>query len=652
MSLTAARYLALVVLSRYFCPAESANESSSSLKSMDFRSPSFDSFELSELLKALLVKMDKKNLFMCVFSMKRYLKSLFSDVVRSLASVLREKTGLMIFRYQKALLELGHLLAPATGRQLLMLLCSSNVILEIFEKVQEKELDSHFVSWLVILDNIANLEKVILGLKGNIDEGTQVILLAVKEEMQAKVFITRPDPQDIVSFRNLGTWDILSSRSMRLLPALLMSDIRDQYADLRGREIIAGGNDNLPLMKKRQIDPDGNIIPAYGMDIGILDTLSPVLNYTYHVVDPPDGLWGGPLPNGTSVGLIGMVVRKEVTLAMSGMSIIGPREDVVDMSWPYYEDQLNLVSRAPQKLNRTFATFTPFSLQVWILLIVATLSLGPILKIVSKATEIILNEEDPNRQLLTYSFNIFRSTVAQGNMMEVKLWPERFIFIFWYLVCIVVSALYSGTLTAFLAIPSYEKPIDSLTDIPRAIKEGFILGTLKDSVIEYLLKGSTQGIYKQTWDLFHHKDLKESLIETPPIGFNKVMEQKFVFIAPATVSAIAATTRGREKFHLGRGRFFPLRYGIAFHTGSPLKDKFSHLILRLVEGGLVVKWKDDTVLKMSRASKVLENSATHSAISLANLQGAFYVLALGFVVSTITLLIENIVCFKCQSAPN
>ncbi|XP_064102407.1 probable glutamate receptor isoform X2 [Macrobrachium nipponense] len=648
MSLTAARYLALVLLHRYFCPVESTNGTSSYIKSMDFRSPSFESFELSELLRALLVMMDQKE----PLHVRILYEKVFEDVVRNLTAKLVEKSGLMTFRYQKASLELGHLLTPATGRQQLILLCSSNIVLEVFEKVQQKKLDSHFVSWLVILDNITNVEQVVLGLKGNIDEGTQVILLAVKEEMHAKVFLTQPDPKDIVSFRNLGTWDILSSRSTRLLPALLMSDIRDQYADLRGREIIVGANDNLPLMKKRQIDSDGNITPAYGMDIGILDTLSPILNYTYRVVGPPDGLWGGPLPNGTSVGLIGMVVRKEVTLALSGMSIIGPREDVVDMSCPYYEDQLNLVSRAPQKLHQTFAAFTPFSLQVWILLIVATLSLGPILKVVSKATEVILNEEDPKHQLWTYSFNIFRSTVAQGNMMEAKLWPERFIFVFWYLVCIVVSALYSGTLTAFLAIPSYEKPIDSLTDIPRAIKEGFILGTLKDSVIEYLMRGSTQGIYKQTWDLFHHDDLKESLIETPPIGFNKVMERKFVFIAPATVSAIAATTRGREKFHLGRGRFYPLRYGIAFHTGSPLKDKFSHLILRLVEGGLVVKWKDDTVLKMSRASKVLETSATHSAITLANLQGVFYVLALGYVASTVTLLIENIVRFQGRSASN
>ncbi|XP_064102705.1 glutamate receptor ionotropic, delta-2-like [Macrobrachium nipponense] len=236
-------------------------------------------------------------------------------------------------------------------------------------------------------------------------------------------------------------------------------------------------------------------------------------------------------------------------------------------------------------------------------------------------------------------------------MIEAKPWPERFIFVCWYLVCLVVSALYSGTLTAFLAVPSYEKPIDSLNDIPRAVKEGgFIIGAVKETIFEYLMRGATQGIYKQTWDLFHHEDLRESLVPTPSFGFDKVLQRKFVFIAPGAVSVAATTTRGREKFHLGRETFFPLRYGIAFHTGSPLKDKFSHLILRLIEGGLVVKWKDDTVLQMSRASEVHEKSATLSAITLSNLQGAFYLMALGYFVSMVTLLLEIFLstCNVCQ----
>ncbi|XP_064101830.1 uncharacterized protein LOC135212391 [Macrobrachium nipponense] len=361
---------------------------------------------MSELLKGLLAMMEQKE----SLRVRILYEEEFEDVVRNLAAVLRERSGLMTFRYQKALLELGHLLAPASGRPLLILLCSSEVILEIFKKVQEKVFDSHYVLWLVILDNAANLEQVIVGLKGNIDEGTQVILLAMEKEMRAKIFLTRPDPKEIISFRSLGTWDILSSRSMRLLPAMLLSDIRDQYADLKGREVIVGGNDNLPLMMRKKINPDGSVTPAFGMDIGTLDALSPILNYT----------------------------------------------------------SKRRCSRSVMALLRRSA--------------------------------------DPE----------FKSSS--------KTEPD-------------IGCLY----TLFLG------------------------------------GGATQGIYKQTWDLFHHEDLRESLVPTPSFGFDKVLQRKFVFIAPGAVSVAATTTRGREKFHLGRETFFPLRYGIAFHTGSPLKDKFSHL---------------------------------------------------------------------------
>ncbi|XP_068204641.1 glutamate receptor ionotropic, delta-1-like [Palaemon carinicauda] len=595
-----------------------------------------DTYELSEMLKVLLASLDLEE----PLHLRILYEEVYEDVMTSLSALYRKKDGVMTYTYQNAMPELGHLLSPSVGKRLLLLLCSPEAILNVFEKIQEEELDSHFVPWLVVLDNRASLEQVVSGLQGKIDEGTQVLLLKMEEDMRVKVFLTRPDPQKILRFQDQGTWDILSQQRMKLLSTLLMANILDEYSDLKGREMIVGAQNNLPVMRKMQIDPDGNVIPAIGMDIGILETLSPILNFTYRFVEDPDG-WGGPLPNGTAIGLIGMVVRKEATFALSGMSIIGQREDIVDMSCPYYEDSLNLVSRAPQKLNPALAAFTPFSFQVWILMIAVTLCMGPILKIVSMGTAFHLHKEETNHKLQVYSFNVFRSIVTQGNMIKTKFWPLRLIFICWYLVCIVVSALYSGTLTAFLAIPSYEKPIDNLNDLPRAVEEGFIVGTVKDTVIEYILRGANEGLYKQTWDLLHHEDLKQSLLPNPTLGFNKILEEKFVFIAPAAVSVVAATTRGREQFHLGRGRFYPLRYGIAFHTGSPLKDRFSHLLLRLTEGGLVNKWKDDAVLKITKFSKVSDKSITLSPITLSNIQAAFYVLTLGLLTSTVALLIEN-----------
>lgn len=45
-------------------------------------------------------------------------------------------------------------------------------------------------------------------------------------------------------------------------------------------------------------------------------------------------------------------------------------------------------------------------------------------------------------------------------------------------------------LIATLVTPSFEKPIDSLTDLPRAAKNGFTIGVIADSSSEYMFKVS------------------------------------------------------------------------------------------------------------------------------------------------------------------
>lgn len=48
--------------------------------------------------------------------------------------------------------------------------------------------------------------------------------------------------------------------------------------------------------------------------------------------------------------------------------------------------------------------------------------------------------------------------------------------------------MYSGTLTAVLAIPALEKPIDSLHDLGQAHRDGYTISTIRDSSFEAAFK--------------------------------------------------------------------------------------------------------------------------------------------------------------------
>ena len=41
-------------------------------------------------------------------------------------------------------------------------------------------------------------------------------------------------------------------------------------------------------------------------------------------------------------------------------------------------------------------------------------------------------------------------------------------------------------------MPTYEKPIDGLNDLPEAISQGFTLGVLTDSSLQYIFKVSDE----------------------------------------------------------------------------------------------------------------------------------------------------------------
>ncbi|XP_066952321.1 glutamate receptor ionotropic, kainate 3-like [Macrobrachium rosenbergii] len=96
---------------------------------------------------------------------------------------------------------------------------------------------------------------------------------------------------------------------------------------------------------------------------------------------------------------------------------------------------------------------------------------------------------------------MLRSLVMQGNRIEDNDDPVRIILVFWNVFCLVIYASYAGTLTAFLTIPSYERPIDSLQDLKRAAKDGFVPAVQAGTSNEYFLKSAKSGIFKELWDL-------------------------------------------------------------------------------------------------------------------------------------------------------
>ncbi|XP_064101798.1 ionotropic receptor 40a-like [Macrobrachium nipponense] len=235
---------------------------------------------------------------------------------------------------------------------------------------------------------------------------------------------------------------------------------------------------------------------------------------------------------------------------------------------------------------------------------------------------------------------MFRNLVLQGNLLDTKNLSQRIVFVFWYIFCLVVCVVYSAKLTAVLAIPVYEKPIDSLEDLPNAVRNGFTPSVIGDTINEYMFKDAVDGIMKQTWRLFNHKDRSKSFVDSTSTGMRLVLQEKSVHIGPCTAKIIAVEM-GEYKFHVGRGLFYPKPVGFVYPQGAPYLRPFNKVIRRLVAAGIVNKWYDVEIRKIPRKHNEENEVSSSSAISLTHLQAAFFLMFIGYLAAAMALLAER-----------
>ncbi|KAK3894723.1 hypothetical protein Pcinc_001534 [Petrolisthes cinctipes] len=97
---------------------------------------------------------------------------------------------------------------------------------------------------------------------------------------------------------------------------------------------------------------------------------------------------------------------------------------------------------------------------------------------------------------------------------------------------------------------------------------------------------------------------------------------------------------------MGRQSFFPQGYGIACPSGAGYREHFDILLERMVEAGLVEKWKTDEILTLNRRRHSSPSTGEivrkgPGAITITHLQGAFFIYVIGGGLALLVLMIEG-----------
>nr|XP_027228470.1 glutamate receptor ionotropic, delta-1-like [Penaeus vannamei] len=525
-------------------------------------------------------------------------------------------------------------LSNVSEKRIAIVICSGGNTVAIFEAIREKDLESPKIQWFVVMR-----ENLTFDLTAALREGTQITLAAQTSSNSYRLSTSYVDVKNKIGLAYAGhvTWNDETGKMTPFLASPLTPDLERVYADFGGRQLKGAVVPNWPFFQVTPLDaydgPYQEAGPVSGIDFLVIDAIATELNFTYKLLVADS--WGGPQPDGRSItGMIGMVARREVEFAVDEITITGAREAVLDFSQPYFMESITIVSRAPAEKSRAVAVFSPFTPAVWAALVLSVAVIGPLLAAVNHLTSFYLGGKD-HFSSREFAFNMFRNLVVQGNLISSARWPLRCVFFSWYLFCFYVCALYSGTLTAVLAIPAFEKPIDSLADLLRAMKEdGFSPLFIYDTSNVHILKEATSGIYKEIWDRFQPDS---GYVFSANEGVDKVLTGKFGFVNAWLASEIRITARGKENYHLARQTYYPQSYGVALQSGAPYLAVFDKKLAQLVESGLIGKWRRDVV--GSAAGRVPDEGPQGGpgAVTLIHLQAAFFVLAVGLLAASLAL---------------
>nr|XP_045584152.1 glutamate receptor ionotropic, kainate glr-3-like isoform X1 [Procambarus clarkii] len=388
------------------------------------------------------------------------------------------------------------------------------------------------------------------------------------------------------------------------------------------------------------------IVSAEGFCFEILKEVARRLNFTYTMVESPDGSWGSRMPNGTFDGVIGMVQRQSVDFAVSGFTVNYLRSIVIDFSHPFYDESLTILIPAPRQENDVLAFLKPYSWQVWSATAGSVLVVGPLMWVLATAGTLPAvyphNTRKARYSVLTYVWACAISLVSQSCRMR-QTEPMRVLYGAWWTLALVLIYTYNSTLTSFLLVPRTTALISSLEQLADQRK---VLWTLRAGTpfTDLVMSAHPPSTYYKIGRLV--KERPDLLVQGDLPGASAVLQGGRVFIKEKSWLdfAIEADFLATNKCRLAQVNqlFYTTGFAWPFPKDSPFLQLFNHEILKLSQSGLLSAWKKQFWPRPNRCTsgKIAATSGPKE-LQLKNFTGHFLVLGVGVGLASLVLLVER-----------
>ncbi|XP_069943810.1 ionotropic receptor 21a-like [Cherax quadricarinatus] len=388
------------------------------------------------------------------------------------------------------------------------------------------------------------------------------------------------------------------------------------------------------------------------IDSRLLSVFSSAYNFSMETREAPERSWGSEV-DGKFNGMLGLLQREEA-------DFVGPIGSAVDRmkvmigASAYEVELVCLVSLSPSPLPQHLSIIRPFTGALWLVLMASEVTVCVILWLLLRTWKWITRTHVVRLSTaFLYSWGTLLNKPPKHPSVS---YSGKVLVGVWLVFCLVITTGYSSSLIAHLTVQSKSKPPETLEDLVS-------LNNWRWGIESWMMKGSP-GIYFST-----HTDpvvklvYKKMEVVRAEEALSMVKEGSYTLISgnyyiTVIIQSFYTNKYGQSPYYISYpGISFIADFGWGFRKGAPYYRRFNQLLLQLKDSGITEQWFKEVIAARVRENKgaalyaneswiYTPNNEGTEELRLYHLQGAFYLLFVGYIIACLVLLGEKVASFR------
>ncbi|XP_055621480.1 probable glutamate receptor [Toxorhynchites rutilus septentrionalis] len=301
------------------------------------------------------------------------------------------------------------------------------------------------------------------------------------------------------------------------------SHLQQLANELQGRTLNVTTLEDWPLSYTERIN--GTLF-GRGVAFELLDFLMEKFKFNYTLVMPEHNIVGSTTDMEGSI--IELLATGKADIAVAFLPILSDARQHIFYSTGLDEGEWMMIMVRPMESASGSGLLAPFDSDVWILILISLLAVGPIIYgLLILRFKMTKDNEQVKYTLPHCVWFVYGALMKQGSTLSPTGDSTRILFASWWIFITILTSFYTANLTAFLTLSKFTLPINNAEDVRRKEKQ-FV--TIRGNAVEYAIKNSDEAL--NSLNILVDKHLVEftSNLNDSDILLTTVAKKNFVYV--------------------------------------------------------------------------------------------------------------------------